>query len=132
MPTSELSVVLSLVDDAAIQQAIQKILEPLQPQETEAERIGNLLNFFREQSDLRNLIAEATMKADDELPSIDLETALKKLRLESLVKKEAELKERIAKAEKESDLQASDALLLELTEVRRLRAQMSGASRDQY
>lgn len=123
MQPSDLSVVLSLVDDAAIQQALNNILEPLQPQETEAERVGNLLNVFREQADLRNLIAEATMKADDELPSIDLETALKKLRLESLVKKETELKQLIAKAEKDGDTRASDAFLVELTEVRRQRAQ---------
>jgi DNA primase len=124
MQPQDLSVVLSIVDDAAIQQALNKILEPLQPQETEAERIGTLLDVFREQSDLRNLIAEAAMKSDDELPAIDFETALKKLKLEALVKKELELKELISKAEASGDAQKSEGLLQELTDVRRRRAQI--------
>ncbi len=116
--------VLSLVIDVDVQRALNKILEPLQPQETEAERIGSLLNVFREQPDLRNLIAEATMKADDTLPSIDFETALKRLKDESLKKRALDLQERINKADA-SDPQANETLLLELTELRRQRAQQN-------
>ncbi len=122
MPTSELAAVLSQVDDAGIQQALNKILEPLQPDETDGERVSGLLNVFRERPEIRNLIAEATMKLDDSMPPADLEGALKKLREESLKKKAADLQEQIRKAEESGDSQASEALLQELTELRRQRA----------
>jgi DNA primase catalytic core len=123
MPAQERAVVLTPVDDPGVQQALSKILEPLQPNETEGERIGTLLNAFREQPDIRNLVAEASMRSDDELPQKDLESSLKRLRLESLVKREAEIREKISKAEIAGDAQAGDALLAELTAVRRQRAQ---------
>ena len=114
---------LSPVEDPGVQQALSKILEPLLPGETEGERVGNLLNVFRDTPEIRNLVAEASFKVEDVLPPKDLDSALKRLRFDSLVKKEAELKERIKQAELEGDAQASDSLLLELMEVRRQRAQ---------
>ncbi|MGZ3706924.1 MAG: DNA primase, partial [Bdellovibrionota bacterium] len=123
LETQDRVAALSPVDDPGVQQALNKILEPLQPEETEGARIGNLLNVFRDQPEIRNLVAEASMKVDDVLPAKDLESALKRLRFDSLVKKEAELKEQITKAEQAGDASASDALLLELMEVRRQRAQ---------
>jgi hypothetical protein len=81
-----------------------------------------LLNVFRETPEIRNLVAEASLKVEDELPPKDLDSALKRLRFDSLVKKEAELRERINQAEQTGDAQAGDSLLLELMEVRRQRA----------
>lgn len=113
---------LSPVEDPGVQQALSKILEPLAPGETEGERIGNLLNVFRDTPEIRNLVAEASLKVEDELPPKDLDSALKRLRFDSLVKKEAELRERITQAEQAGDAQAGNSLLLELMEVRRQRA----------
>lgn len=124
MQSEQLTTLLSSVDESAVREAIQKIIEPLTSGQTDAERIGELLNMFRDQPDLRNLIAEATMKAASEVPSMDLETALKKLKLESLVRREAELRSLISQAEKAGDAPTSDALLQELTEIRRQRAQI--------
>jgi DNA primase len=114
---------LSPVEDPGVQQALSKILEPLLPGETEGERVGNLLNVFRDTPEIRDLVAETAFKVEGELPPKDLDSALKRLRFDSIVKKEAELKERIKQAELEGDAQASDSLLLELMEVRRQRAQ---------
>ena len=122
MPASDLTTVLSQVDDVGIQQALNKILEPLQPHETDGERVSGLLNVFQEQPEIRNLIAEASMKLDDAFPS-DLEGALRRLREDSLRKRAADLQERIRKAEESGDAQASESLLQELTELRRQRAQ---------
>ncbi len=122
LPDQDRVVVFAQVDDPDIQRALVKILEPLQPQETEGERVSGLLNAFREQSDLRNLIAEATMKLDDALPAKDLEGALKRLKEEFLKKRAAELQERINQAETSGDAKASEALLLELMDLRRQRA----------
>lgn len=121
MPAPDLAAVLSQVDDLGIQRALNKILEPLQPSETDGDRVSGLLNVFQEQPEIRNLIAEASMKLDDSLPS-DLEGALKRLREESLKKRAADLQEKIRKAEESGDAQASEALLQELTELRRQRA----------
>jgi DNA primase len=123
MAPSDRAAVLTPVDDPGVMEALSKILEPLQPQETEGERIGGLLDAFRDQPEIRNLIAEASAKGDDVLPPKDLESSLKRLRFESLVRKEAELREKITKAEQAGDAQGTDALLVELTEVRRQRAQ---------
>jgi DNA primase len=122
MPAADLAAVLSQVDDLGIQQALNKILEPLQPGATEAERVSELLSVFREQPEIRNLIAEATLKLDDALLAADLEGALKRLKEESLKKRAADLQERIRQAEQSGDAQASEALLLELMELRRQRA----------
>lgn len=121
MPAPDLATVLSQVDDVGIQRALNKILEPLQPSETDGDRVSGLLNVFQEQPDIRNLIAEASMKLDDSLPS-NLEGALRRLREESLKKRAADLQEKIRKAEEGGDAQASEALLQELTELRRQRA----------
>jgi DNA primase catalytic core len=116
-------VVLAFVDEGGIQQALSKILEPLQPQETDAERINGLLSVFREQPEIRNLISEATMGQDGNLPAKDLEGALRRLREESLKKRAGELQRQIDEAEKRGDSNTSDRLLMELTELRRQRAQ---------
>jgi len=122
MPAQDLAAVLSLVDDIGIQQALYKILEPLSPIETEGERIGGLLNVFRDQPEIRNLIAEATLKLDDNALAANLEGALRRLEEEFLKKKAVELQERIKKAEVSGDAPTSEALLLELMELRRRRA----------
>lgn len=123
MPASDLAVVISQVDDIGIQQALSKILEPLPPDQSEGERVSSLLNVFRDQPEIRNLIAEATMKLDDSQLAQDLDGALKRLKEESLKKKAADLQERIKKAEESGDSQTSEALLLELMDLRRQRAQ---------
>ncbi len=123
LPAPDLAAVLSLVDDVGIQQALNKILEPLSPPETESDRVSGLLNVFRELPEIRNLIAEATLKLDDAVFVANLEGALKKLKDESLKKRAADLQERIKKAEESGDAQLSEALLLELMELRRQRAQ---------
>ncbi|HEY8279853.1 MAG TPA: DNA primase [Bdellovibrionota bacterium] len=115
--------VLAPIDDAGIQQTLGKVLEPLAPEETEGQRVGSLLNVFRDQPDIRNLLAEVSMEAEDELPAKDLESALRRLKEESLKKRAFELQERIHQAEAKGDMQTSEALLLELTELRRQRAQ---------
>ena len=86
--------------------------------------MGSLLNAFREQAEIRNLVAEASVKVEDALPPKDLESALKRLRFDSLVKREGELNEQIRAAEQAGDSQAGDALLMELMELRRQRAQI--------
>lgn len=122
MPAQDLAAVLSLVDDVGIQQALNKILEPLSPIETEGERVSGLLNVFRDQPEIRNLIAEATLKLDDNVLAANLEGALRKLEEEFLKKKAVELQERLKKAEESGDAPTSEALLLELMELRRRRA----------
>lgn len=129
LPAPDLATVLSQVDDVGIQQALNKILEPLQPHESDGERVSGLLNVFRDQPEIRNLIAEATLKPDDTIPAAGpenleeaLKGALKRLKEEFLKKKAADLQERLRKAEESGDHQASEALLQELTELRRQRA----------
>jgi len=118
----DLTAVLSQVDDVGIQQALKKILEPLHPGTTESERVSELLNVFRDQPEIRNLVAEATLKLNDTLPAADFEGALKRLKEESLKKRAADLQERIRKAESSGDAGSSEALLLELMDLRRQRA----------
>ena len=124
MAPQDRAAVLSPINDSSVQQALGKILEPLAPEESEAERMGSLLNAFREQAEIRNLVAEASVKVEDALPPKDLESALKRLRFDSLVKREGELNEQIRAAEQAGDSQAGDALLMELMELRRQRAQI--------
>jgi DNA primase len=121
MPLSDHAMILSQVDDVGIQQALSKILEPLKPDENDSERVSGLLNVFQELPEIRNLIAEATMKLDDAFPS-NLEGALRRLREDSLKKRAADLQIKIRKAEESGDSQASELLLQELTELRRQRA----------
>ena len=91
MSPEERAEVLVPVDDPGVREALSKILEPLQPNESDGERIGGLLNAFREQPEIRNLVAEATMRFGDELPPKDLESSLKRLRFESLDRKSTRL-----------------------------------------
>jgi DNA primase catalytic core len=123
MPPQDRAGVLKPVDDPSVMEALSKILEPLSPGETDGERIGGLLDTFRDQPELRDLVAGSASEPEVGFPPKDLESSLSRLREEGLRKLEAEAREELAAAEKAGDTQAADAALAKLTDVRRQRAQ---------
>jgi DNA primase catalytic core len=113
--------VLSYVNSPHIQLALAKILEPLQAGETEGARLQRLQDEIREVPELRNVLAEALVTLDEVLPVRELEDAIHRLKDDALKGKLDELQERLKQAVQAGDTQTADALLKELTEVRRQR-----------
>lgn len=116
-------VVLPFLQDDGFKTVLAKILEPLPPGQGEDERIREALESLRDQPRLRSFLAESTIRGDDGLPSNDLDAALNRLRDESLKRKAADLQHQIDEAERSGDGARSEALLMELLDLRRQRAQ---------
>jgi DNA primase len=115
--------VLSYVHDPGIKAVLEKILEPLQAGESEEERTQEALELSRGQPELRSIWSEALVRIEEALPDSELEAALARLKDESMKRQAAELQQKIDEAEKKGDTAASGALLMELMELRRQRAQ---------
>lgn len=116
-------VVLPFLQDEGFKTVLAKILEPLSPGQGEDERIQEALESLRDQPRLRSFLSECTMRGDDGIPSNDLEAALTRLRDVSLKFRAAGLQAQIDEAERSGDGAKSEALLLELLDLRRQRAQ---------
>lgn len=115
------SVVLPLLDDPEIARVLSEMLLPLGNGESEESRLAQLSESCRSLPGLRNLFAEVMMKWDDDMPVPDLDAALAKLKDEKLKRMMGELQRRIDEADKTGDTAQSEALLLELAELRRKR-----------
>lgn len=115
--------VLSLVENPDFRLVLEKILEPLGAGQSEEEHVEEALEVLRDQPRLRGLFAESTLRWDDELLSSDLEGALARLREDGLKRRAAALQREIEEAEKTGDETRSDALLVQLMELRRKREQ---------
>jgi DNA primase len=115
--------VLSLVENPAVRSVFAKILEPLRSGESDEDRIRELQESFRDQAELRNIIAEAMMKWDEPLLEKELDGAMARLREESLRNRAADLQRKIDEAERGGDSGATEVLLQELIELRRQRLQ---------
>jgi DNA primase len=116
-------VVLPFIQDDGFKTVLAKILEPLPPGQGEDERIQEALEGLRDQPRLRSFLSECTMRGDDGIPSNDLEAALTRLRDVSLKIRATALQAQIDEAERSGDGARSEALLLELLDLRRQRAQ---------
>jgi hypothetical protein len=116
-------VVLPFIQDEGFRTVLGKILEPLVPGQGEDERIQEALENLRDQPRLRSFLSECTMRGDEGIPSNDLEAALIRLKDVSLQIKAAELQTQIDEAERSGDGARSEALLLELLDLRRQRTQ---------
>ncbi|RZA05541.1 MAG: toprim domain-containing protein [Proteobacteria bacterium] len=116
-------VVLPFIQDEGFRTVLGKILEPLVPGQGEDERIQEALESLRDQPRLRSFLSECTMRGDEGIPSNDLEAALIRLKDVSLQIKAAELQTQIDEAERSGDGARSEALLLELLDLRRQRTQ---------
>ena len=113
--------VLPHVTNPNIRQALTKLLDPLKADESEENRLQQLQDEMREVPELRNLLAEALVKLDDEPPARELEDAIHRLKDEALKRRATELQERINEADRTGDTAASEAMLRELMELRRQR-----------
>jgi DNA primase len=115
--------VLPLLDDPEIIRVLQDFLQPLKDGESEEARLTQLSESCREHPGLRNLFAEAMMKWDEDMPPKNMEGALARLKDEKLKRMEFGLLRKIGEADQKGDAALSEALLLELMELRRRRAQ---------
>lgn len=116
--------ILPMVGDSEIRNALAKILEPLAAGEVESERLQDILEAAREQPQLRNILNEALMKADDQpVPESELEALLARMKDESIKRQAVELQRRIDEAEERGDAEATGSLLRQLMDLRRTRAQ---------
>lgn len=112
-----------LLDDLEITRVLEEFLRPLESGESEEVRLAQLNESCRDRPGLRNIFAEAMMRWDEDMPSKDLEGALARLKDEKLKRMETGLLRRIGDADHRGDAASSEALLLELMELRRRRAQ---------
>lgn len=114
--------VLPFVHDPQIQKAFALLFEPLPDGESEESRLQKIREEFREQPQVRNLVAEALMSEADELSAPDVTAALNRLRDDDLKRRAAEIQQRIDEADRQGNADQSEALLRELIELRRQRA----------
>lgn len=115
--------VLPLIENPDFRLVLEKILEPLAPGQSEEEHVEEALEALRDQPRLRGLFAESTLRWDDELLSADLDGALARLREDGLKRKATALQREIEEAEQAGDGARSEALLVQLMELRRQREQ---------
>jgi DNA primase len=114
--------VLSFVKNPGIRSVVAKALEPLKVGETEEERIQEIIEGTREFPQLRNLLSEAMVRAEDALPVSELDAAVARLRDESMKRQAADLQQQIDEAERRGDAEATGTLLQKLMELRKQRA----------
>lgn len=106
-------VILPLIENAAIARIIDFLLRPLAEGETEARRLGGVVEALdlRQESALKNFISKALAESAGQLaPAASLSEALRKLRNEVQEKRTQELKARIKQAEASGDLQELELL----------------------
>ncbi|MCO5141903.1 MAG: DNA primase [Oligoflexia bacterium] len=101
----------TLFRDPTVKDVLQKLLSPLVEEETDELRLKSILDEFRENREIRNLIAEAFAAKNAEMPEKELEGALRKLKEELFNTELRALQDQLRQAEGRGDALESESLL---------------------